>query len=194
MIITYPDLTEERLDSLYPKSIRDFGADHWTPMHVTREAARFLTGAGHRLVLDIGSGIGKFCLAAASQFPDSYFFGVEQRENLVECAEVVKQNLCLPNAIFIHANFTRLDLGKFDSFYFFNSFNENLVRTGRLDNKIAYSRGLYKYYSRYLRAQLADKPSGTRFCTLCSPEDEVPDNYLQVGALYGNLLKFWIRI
>ncbi len=194
MITQSRDVTEKLLESLYPPSIRALSKEHWTPVHVTREAARFLVGPGNRLVLDIGSGVGKFCLAGASQFPGAYFFGVEQREYLVEHAEVAKQNLGLNNAIFFHANFTLIDLTKFDSFYFFNSFQENLDQAGRIDNQIAYSRGLYKYYTQYLLSQLALKPSGTRLCTLCSPEDEIPGNYLQVGAYFDNLLKCWIKV
>ena len=194
MITISHHLSDKLLDNLYPPSIKALGKEHWTPVHIACEAARFLVGSGNRLVLDIGSGVGKFCLAAASLFGDSYFFGVEQREYLVEHAEVAKQILRLNNAIFIYANFTQIDLGKFDSFYFFDSFHENLDRARRIDNQIAYSRGLYKYYTRYLLAQLALKPSGTRLCTLYSPEDEIPDNYLQVGAYSDNSLKCWIRV
>lgn len=194
MITKSRDITEKLLDNLYPASIRAFSREHWTPVHVTREAARFLVGPGNRLVLDIGSGVGKFCLAAASQFQGSYFFGVEQRDYLVGHAEAVKQTLGLHNAVFIHANFTQIDLGKFDSFYFFNSFHENLERAGRIDNRIAYSRALYKYYTRYLMTQLALRPSGTRLCTLCTPEDEIPDNYLEADSYFDNLLKCWIKV
>lgn len=186
-------ISDNFLNSLYPPEIQVMTNYHWTPLQVAQEAAQFLTGVGNGIVLDIGSGVGKFCLAAAEYTPGSYYFGVEQRKSLVDYAESAKRQLGLRNAIFIHANFTQLDLGKFEHFYFFNSFYENLTGTHKIDDDIDYSRELYFYYSRYLLKELQYRPRGTRIATLCSSEDEIPGEYIEVGARFNELLKFWIR-
>ena len=166
---------------------------HWTPLPVTKKIARFLAGESESVILDIGSGVGKFCLGAAYYTPGAFFFGVEQRGNLVEYANCAKKELGLGNVSFIHANFTQLDLARFDHFYFFNSFYENLSGTYKIDGTIAYSGELFRYYNTYLFSQLQKKPFGTRLCTLCSSEDEVPPEFQEVGSFMDDLLKFWIK-
>ncbi len=193
MITIETRLTDNLLNSLYPPSIRALAKSHWTPLPVAKEAVRFLTGGGNAAILDIGSGVGKFCLGAAAHAPGSCFVGVEQRAPLVACAEAARLQLALKNVSFIHANFTQIDLGKFDHFYFYNSFYENLTGTDKIDNNIAYSRELYIYYSRYLLGQLRSRPAGTRLCTLCSTEDEIPPEFREVGTRVGGQLKFWMK-
>jgi hypothetical protein len=193
MIHASSRLTDHLLNSLYPASIQALAKHHWTPLPVAREATRFLTETGNRVILDIGSGVGKFCLAGASYSPGSYYFGVEQRKALVDHAENAKRQLGVNNAIFLHANFTQLDLGRFEHFYFYNAFYENLAGTDKIDDDIDYSRELYLYYSRYLLKELQHTPAGTRLCTLCSSEDEVPPEFVQVGARFNEHLKFWVK-
>jgi hypothetical protein len=193
MITAATLLTDNLLDSLYPPCIRALASDHWTPLAVAQEAAKFLTGAGDGVVLDIGSGVGKFCLAAAGQSPRSLFVGVEQRESLVGLAEAARKQIGLDNIAFLHANFTRLDLRNFDHFYFYNSFYENLAGKDKIDDDIAYSGELYRYYSHYLLMQLQQRPAGTRLVTFCSSGDEIPPDYQEVGARFNNQLKCWIK-
>lgn len=187
-------LTDNLLNRLYPPSIRVLAGEHWTPAYIAQQAARFLTGAGDALILDIGSGAGKFCLAAASQAPASWFVGVEQRAALVAHAEAARNQIELANVSFIHANFTQLDLAKFDHFYFYNSFYENLPGANKMDEEIAYSPELYRYYCQYLLTQLKQRPAGTRLVTLCSSEDEIPPEYQEIGACFDGRLKCWIKV
>jgi hypothetical protein len=100
----------------------------------------------------------------------------------------------LGNVKFLHGNFTELDLGRYDHFYFYNAFYENLVGTDKIDNSIHYSSELYHYYNRYLYRQLEKMPAGTRLATYHSLEDEVPPGYHVVGSEAGNLLKCWIKV
>jgi SAM-dependent methyltransferase len=161
---------------------------------VARKAANFLAAEDHAKVLDIGSGVGKFCLAAAHHKPNAQFYGVEQRKRLTDHAETAKEILQLDNLSFINGNFTQLDFRQYDHFYFFNSFYENLAGTDKIDSSIDYSRELYNYYNRYLYRQLDQKPSGTRLASYHSLEDEVPQGYHVVGVEMEGLLKFWIKI
>src|SRR5690606_20847907 len=52
-------------DLLLPEALASLSGDQWTPLEVALVAARWLREAGVRRVVDIGSGPGKFCIAAA---------------------------------------------------------------------------------------------------------------------------------
>ena len=184
---------ESHFCQLYPLSIQQLDKKHWSPLIVVNRAVKFLVDKPNVKILDIGSGTGKFCLAGAYYKPSVSFFGVEQREDLVDQAERVRKLLGLQNVFFKHRNFTQLNLKKYDHFYFYNPFFENLNGTDKIDNKIAYSNELYNYYSHYLYKQLEDMPVGTRVATYYSLDDEIPPGYKLVETQLDNLLKFWMK-
>src|SRR4051812_42960591 len=109
---------------LFPAHIQRRANRHWTPMKVARCVAEFLVPEAGARVLDIGSGVGTFCLAAAFYEPQGLFYGVEQRKELTDYAIGAQQELGTGNVSFIHGNFTQLNLSHYDHFYFFNSFYE----------------------------------------------------------------------
>jgi SAM-dependent methyltransferase len=185
--------SDAAFNGLYPFSIQILARSHWTPLNVAIKAANFLAVEANVRILDIGSGVGKFCLAAASHTPKAFYYGVEQRKNLIKYAETAKRVLQLENVSFIHGNFTQMDLKKYDHFYFYNSFFENLAGTDKIDDSIDYSGELFNYYNRYLFKQLEQKPKGTRVCTLCSWDDEIPPDFHIVGSEMDDLLKYWIK-
>ncbi|MEO6548802.1 MAG: methyltransferase domain-containing protein [Ferruginibacter sp.] len=185
---------DDQFDLLYPASMQSLARDHWTPLEVIRKAAAFLAADKNVKILDIGSGVGKFCLGAAHFMPHAYYTGIEQRLSLVEYAENTRINLDFENIEFIHGNFTQLDFGNYDHFYFFNSFYENFGFTEKIDNNVDHSHKLYQYYTQHLMKQLELKPVGTRLATFHSLEDEIPKDFLTVGSEVDNHLKFWIKI
>jgi SAM-dependent methyltransferase len=178
----------------YPQSLQNLAKKHWTPLHIAQKAACFLAAENNVTILDVGSGVGKFCLAAARHKPNAFFFGVEQRRGLIDYAEAAREILRLDIACFIYGNFTQLDFRQYDHFYFYNAFYENLVGADKIDNSIVYSGELFNYYNRYLYRQLEQKPAGTRLVTFHSLEDEVPPGYHVVGIEIDSLLKLWIKI
>jgi hypothetical protein len=186
--------SDERFNQLYPTDIRLLSQSHWTPLSVAKKAANFLAPESNVKILDIGSGIGKFCLTAAMLRPNALFYGVEQRKELIHHAERAKRILGLKNVSFIHGNFTQIDLRDYNHFYFFNSFYENLTGTNKIDNNINYSSDLYNTYNFYLHGQLAQKRPGTRLVTYHSLEDEIPNTFQLVHAQMDNLLKYWIKV
>lgn len=186
--------SDEQFNQLYPLSLQVMAPRHWTPLSVVRKSANFLAAENAVRILDIGSGVGKFCLGAAYYKPKAFYYGVEQRKSLIGHAEWAKEILPLENVFFIHGNFTQLDFKNYDHFYFYNAFYENLSGTDRIDESIDYSGELYNYYNRYLYKQLELKPAGTRLATFHSLEDEVPQSYHVVGSEFDNLLKFWIKV
>lgn len=186
--------SDEQFNEVYPLSIQTLARRHWTPLGVARKAANFLAAESGVRVLDIGSGVGKFCLAAAYYKPNAYYYGVEQRKTLINHAEAARELFHFENVIFTHGNFTQLDFRNFDHFYFYNAFYENLAGTDKIDESIDYSGELYNYYNRYLYKQLERKPAGTRIATFHSLEDEMPQSYHEVGSEFDGLLKFWIKV
>ena len=186
--------SDEQFDGLYPASSTSLLKRHWTPLQVASKAAQFLAAEKNVSILDIGSGVGKFCIAAAHFMPEAFYTGIEQRGNLVEQANEAKNTLGCKQVDFIHGNFTKINFKKFDHFYFFNSFYENFSFTENMDNEIVYSKELYDQYTYLMRMQLGQKPSGTRLTTFHSTEDEIPDDFLVVGTEMDNTLKFWMKI
>ncbi|MCC6289798.1 MAG: methyltransferase domain-containing protein [Chitinophagaceae bacterium] len=181
-------------NKLYPSHIQTLAHRHWTPLNIAKMAAGFLAADDNVSILDIGSGVGKFCLSAAYFKPGAVYYGVEQRKNLVQYANNAASQLGLENVNFIHGNFTQLSFKNFDHFYFYNSFYENLVDTDKIDDSIDYSGELYHYYARFLYRQLSNTVSGTRLCTFHSMEDEIPRSFCEVGGALNGLLKFWMKL
>jgi len=186
--------TDARLHQLYPEAIRSLARMHWSPLYIIQKVVSYLTPNDKVKVLDIGSGVGTFCLAGAYYKPSVSFFGVEQRKSLVEHSQTALEKLGLQNVQFIHRNFTQLNLSEYDHFYFYNSFFENLDGTDKIDNEIVYSNELYNYYSIYLYNQLEKMPIGTRVATYCSWGDEMPPCYQVTETHFNDLLKFWIKM
>lgn len=186
--------SDESFNKLFPSFIQQLAIRHWTPLRVTRAVIDFLTPQHNERVLDIGSGIGKFCLAAAYYKPAAFFAGIEQRANLVKMAEEVRAKLALPNAGFLHGDFVNIDFSEYDHFYFFNSFYENLSEVYKIDDNIEFSDDLYNYYTRCLHKKLADMRQGTRVVTFHSLEDEIPFSYHAVESRFNNHLKCWVKV
>lgn len=186
--------SDEQFHHLYPLAMQQLARRHWTSLSVAKNVVQFLTPTPGSRVLDIGSGVGKFCLTGAYHKPLDHFFGIEQRKELVEYSETAKNILRLKNAHFIHGNFTQLDFSQYDHFYFYNSFYEHLVNTDKIDENITYSESFYTYYSRQLYKKLEQMPAGTRLATFHTLEDKVPPGYYMAEAQLNNLLKFWIKV
>lgn len=191
--LSYVD--DEHYDSQLSPRMRRLSRVHWSPLDVIIASATFLSDKPGSKVIDIGSGIGKFCIAAAQHYPDCDFYGIEQRRDLHEIALLSRQNcpLVVSNTHFMHGNFTELDFNNYDGLYFFNSFAENLYTFGRIDNSIQYSASLYNYYANYFYKVLANKANGTRLVTYHGNEAELPSSYQLIDSSFNNYLKMYIK-
>jgi cyclopropane fatty-acyl-phospholipid synthase-like methyltransferase len=186
--------SEDKFDDLFSQQSRLLSSRHWTPLSVARKAAKFLASHPGAKVLDIGSGVGKFCLAAGHMHQNVSWFGVEQRIHLVSEAKAAKRKLGLSNVTFITGNFTQLNIAGFDNFYFFNSFYENLYGHEVIDETVEVSNQLYHYYNNYLYRQFALLPSGTRVASFHSLDDDMPPDYKILGTDCNDLLTYWVKI
>ncbi|MES2773202.1 MAG: class I SAM-dependent methyltransferase [Bacteroidota bacterium] len=185
--------SDSRFDKLYPLHIRQLGSRHWTNLEVAESAANFLAAGKGAKILDIGSGVGKFCLAAAHYKPDAQYFGVEQRKDLVGYADAARNTLKFNHVHFIHGNFKDLDFSHYDHFYFYNAFYENIAGESMIDESLPYSADIFNQYNWLLYKELQKRPSGTRLATYHSTENEIPEDYLLVGSDMDELVKFWMK-
>lgn len=186
-------LNDATFDSLYSLRAQQLSSIHWTPVEVAKKAAAHLTAGSGKNILDIGSGVGKFCLVAAHFFPEFIFHGVEQRKALVDEAIIAQNATNTLNVNFIHANFNELDMEQYDHFYFYNSFSENIFHYKPIDNLVDCSAEIYNEYLTQFYELLDEKPSGTRLATFHCPDNYVPSSYKQLRQITGETLILWIK-
>lgn len=183
--------SDEIFNSLYPETVAALSRKHWTPLLVAKKASDFLAQKGAN-ILDVGSGSGKFCLAAAYHHPEVKFTGIEQREHLVKISGEVANKLQLQNVEFLHGNFTDLDFNNYTHVYFYNSFYENLSGTEKIDLTVNFSPELFHVYTYNFLRKMEKMPAGTRLVTYHILEEMLPGYHI-VGTDINNMLKFWTK-
>jgi hypothetical protein len=195
MYLTQPQnyfFSDAAFDNLFPIHIQKLSAIHWTPINVAITAARFLTTQPNARIIDIGAGVGKFCITG-SFFTNAYFTGIEQRKNFVTIGKKVLKQFGLNKVDLLHGNFTELDMSQYNGVYFYNSFHENIVLSDSLDEQVERSSDLYNTYTNHLLARLKEMPVGTRLATYWLSITEIPACYKLYESHYNNLLKLWIK-
>lgn len=183
-------LSDAEFNTIYPRRIRNLSEKHWTPVAIAKAAAEYLVSFPGEKILDIGSGVGKFCLVGAANTA-GHFTGVEQRKHLVELSTKLSWTHGFQNVKFIHGNITTVDFSDYDAFYFFNSFHENLDVDQKIDDTIGLNAKFYDHYSRYLVQQLSTLRTGTRLATYCTLSEVVPQSFRLVDSHFNDLLNFW---
>jgi len=186
--------SDKKFDKLYPPYIQKVARKHFTSLGVAHMAATFLAKEDGAKILDIGSGAGKFCIAAAYYTPKAFYHGVELRENLAINAEIVKNKLGITNAVFIKGSFTDVDFTQYNHFYFYNSFYENIVDIGRIDESLPFSKELYKTYNAALFERLEQMPAGTRLVTFHVTQAELPAFFKVTREEVDGFLKFCVKV
>jgi len=184
---------DEAFDSLYSLRARQLSAIHWTPMEIAKKAGAFLCADGGKHILDIGSGVGKFCIIAAHFNNDFVFHGIEQRKSLTDEALIAQKATNTGNVNFIQGNFNNLRMEEFDHFYFYNSFMENLDYHIPIDNLIPTSAEIYTEYLQTFQDVLEDRKPGTRLATYHADEHYIPGSYKKINHRPGNPLILWIK-
>ncbi|AIM36864.1 SAM-dependent methyltransferase [Sphingobacterium sp. ML3W] len=187
------NVDDSTFNDLYPPDIKELAQRHWTPVDVAKMAANYLVQHPNDKVLDIGAGAGKFCLVGAA-CTEGMFYGVEQRESLVEISNEIAQKHQIDNVEFIHANIDQISFSDYDSFYFYNSFYENMDTSSPIDHSILPDQELYYSYTEYLRKQLKQMPVGTRIVSYWSGWEEIPTSFDLDKTACSGLLNFWRKI
>jgi hypothetical protein len=183
-----------RFDRILPIHWRRLSMTHCTPIDVARRAAQLLVTGRETRVLDVGSGPGKFCLIGALATL-GHFTGVEQRPHLVEFSRSFARKYAIPRVYFLCANAGDLDWSRYNAFYFYNPFYENLDPDKKIDDRVELSPSLYDQYITMAQELLAQALPTTRVVTYHGMGGDMPDGYERILREFQNtgFLELWIR-
>lgn len=161
-----PDpLTDDELDALLPAKLAALAPVHFTPVEVARAAVELLAPQPGELVLDLGAGVGKFCIAAALARPDVTFVGVERRAALVDVGRELAHQLGATNVVLVDGDALAVDWTGYAGFYLFNPFGErSIAGAPRLDDE-AVDADAFFAAARRASERLHKLPRGTRVVT-----------------------------
>ena len=127
-------------------------------------------------MLDVGSGVGKFCLTGALG-TRARFVGIEQRGHLVEVAGQARSRLRAWRSRFLLGDAFSLDWARFDALYLFNPFEEHLLEHARIDEEVEFSGPAYIDAIEEARRRLERLRPGTRVVHYWGYGDEMPEGF-----------------
>lgn len=181
-------------DEIYPSTVRRASSIHWTPVDVAMRVTKLLAVEPNATILDVGAGVGKFCIVAAALVPGLRVRGVEHRAHFVDVAREAATKVGV-SVDFDHGTLDAQDPAKVDGVYLFNPFAENLSAIeDRLDDSVELNEDRYwkdvEITERFLRAAR----TGTRVVTYCGWGGSMPPEYELVRreARAGNI-ELWIK-
>jgi SAM-dependent methyltransferase len=179
---------------IYPERIRRLSSLHWTSVKASLRASQLCVFKPGANVLDVGSGVGKFCLIGAI-VTDGHFVGVEQREYFVDLATSLAKQLRLNRVEFQLNNIVQIDWSPFDSIYLYNPFYENIEPMIHIDEAVDLDPVLYDYYSKIVTGKLAELKVGTRVVILNGYGGTLPSSYelLSAEKMGRAILEAWVQ-
>lgn len=186
-------MLDNEFDLIYSSEIRALSSRHWTPVDVTKAALEFLCYKENLNIVDVGSGVGKFCIGGAWLKPKCFFYGIDYRESFIDISTKIKNDGQIDNVHFIHNDFSKVDFSSFDGIYFFNSFQEKIDDSAIIDEFSKLSYELYRKYTQDLFLKLNAMPEGTRLVTYHTKHIFIPYTYRIVKKSFDNKLKFYIK-
>jgi hypothetical protein len=187
---------DDEFDSIYPDPIRAVSDVYWTPVAVARDAALWLTKNGCDRVLDVGAGVGKFCLVGATVAPKTVFVGIEHRVHLVNVAQTAARQCRLQNVLMLCGEMTVAQWRDYDAFYLFNPFDENNFVTGaQLDDTVELTTKRYVRDVTFAERCLGAARPGTRVVTYHGFGGAMPVEYiLEHEQPHGmDYLRYWVK-
>jgi SAM-dependent methyltransferase len=113
-------------DAFLPEDLGKISGDQWTPLEVALRGASWLQELGVRSVVDIGSGPGKFCIAAALA-GDSELIGLEENRRFVAVASSLARLFRVQHRVrFVHGVLGDAVVPEADAYYLYNPFAQHL--------------------------------------------------------------------
>jgi SAM-dependent methyltransferase len=181
-------------DEVFPSSVRRASSVHWTPVEVAMRGARLLAAKPNATILDLGAGVGKFCIVAAAALAGARVRGVEHRSHFVAIARDAARKAGVV-VDFALGTIDAEDPANVDGIYLFNPFAENLTAPeDRLDESVELSEERFwrdiESTERLLRAA---RP-GTRVVTYCGWGGAMPPGYrLALREGRCGTLELWVK-
>ena len=186
---------DARFDRLLPAALARLSGLHFTPVAVAASAAAWLTAGGAREVVDLGAGVGKFCLVGAATTA-ARFTGIELRPGLVQVARDLARRLGIDRAEFVQADLRTAPLRRYQGFYVYDPFSEaGAEEDERLDPCVPTVDRAADVAT--LLARLEGAAPGSRLAMFCGLGGPVPPGWRlerrqQVNAR-GDALECWVR-
>jgi len=184
---------------LLPREWSSKSEVHFTPVDVARRATELLVDHPGARVLDVGAGVGKFCIVGACTAPQALFVGIERRRHLVLVANQLARELEVANVLFAYGDMVEVNWSTFDAFYLYNPFAEQL-RRGRtgpyiLDETLELDPANFLFYLQFVRDRLAEARAGTRVVTYHGFGAPPPPGYvLEANEKVGSdCLELWVK-
>lgn len=182
---------DDAFDEIYPDAIRSISAAHWTPVRIAARVVELLRLRPGDRVLDVGAGVGKFCVIAAAM-SNARVRGVERTPQLVAVAREAVRRFGVPVEL-VEGAFDAKDAEAVDAAYFFNPFTETILLPGVQD--FAADRFGGRTAEDILTAErfLAAARAGTRVVTFCGFGGAFPLQYerLSEEVWDGGALELW---
>ncbi len=167
---------------------------YWTPLVVAKRAAEWLADLKVRTVVDIGSGAGKFCVAAALA-GRCHFTGLERRSRLVAAARTLAQLFDVDDRVsFVEGAFGNIATPVADAYYLYNPFGEYLFGSkDHFDSDAERSDERYKRDVAAVQDLLQRAHVGTCVLTYNGFGGRVPSSYQEicVDNELPNELRLW---
>lgn len=188
------DATFDRL--LYSPEARRRSSVFWTPVEVAQRVVSLLAATSDTRILDIGSGVGKFCIVGA-MMSEALFVGIEQREHLVRMARVAALRAGLRNTRFVAGDFHLAEFTAFDVLYLFNPFEENAWAPNEwLDDSVALSLEKARDDIERAEALLGAARQGTRVVTYHGFGGDVPSSYERLVSerCHTGAIELWTKV
>ena len=190
-------ITDSEFDALYPSWIQELSEMFWTPVGVAQRVTQFLVDKPGDRVLDVGSGVGKFCFVGAGS-SGGVFHGIEQREELVKVAsELAAKHPWTPELTeFRHGNMLDISWRGYQGIYLFNPFFEQTSGPWcQIDDRVRYSRKTQKHYIQGALDKLAETEPGTRIATYFGFGASLPCSYRKIAyeRFDKGPLEVWVK-
>jgi predicted RNA methylase len=187
---------DELFDRLLPVPLRVVSRMFWTPLVVVARAAAWLAEANVASVVDIGAGVGKFCVAAALTTRCRYL-GIEHRPRLVAAAGRLARELGVEDRVaFAVGRVDARSVPAADAYYLYNPFGENRFGPdGHLDEDVELGPERYRADVAAVEAVLGNARAGTYVITYNGFGGQVPEGYAQVAVdrTLPKMLRMWRR-
>lgn len=170
-------------DRFLSDTARGVSGQFWSPLIVALRVASWASQLRLEHIVDIGSGAGKLCVAAALACR-SRFTGLEQRPALVLAARELADVFGVDDRVaFIERRLVRGGVPEADAYYLFNPFEENLHGpSDHIDETVALGLDRYDHDVAVIEELLVAARPGACVILYNGFGGQIPGNYTRLRS------------